>query len=331
MERKTKELMNDQFLSDAAKFYDISLAELKYIGGFQNFIYEYEKKGKLYILRITHSSHRVVNSVKGELEWVNYLHDNRVSVSKPVLSKCDNLIEVIELENNSYFIITSFEKAPGEKIYYPECMNNDSLSEICGEITGNIHALSRAYQPSSQETKRHEWTENYYLKNMSEFIPLNQANVYRRFVQLKEQIKTVDKTANFGLIHGDINVGNFLLENNKITLFDFDECQYSWFVEDIAIQVFYMTYVVLDDSIKDRNEQARRFVKFFLKGYERNNFISKDSLRSMELFLRLRELIVYVGMYRSINFANLNDWTSTYIEESRNRLERGVPIVENLF
>jgi Ser/Thr protein kinase RdoA (MazF antagonist) len=331
MERKIKEMINDQLLSDAAKSFDISLADLKLIGGFQNFIYQYEKNKKNYILRITHSTHRDQNSVKGELEWVNYLHDNNVSVSKPVLSRLDNLIEIIELEDNSYFIVTSFEKAPGEKSYYPQCMNNDSLSEICGEITGQIHALSRAYQPTSNETKRHDWTQNYYLKNMSKFIPLNQTNVYGRFDQLKEQIKALNKEDNFGLIHGDINVGNFFLDNNTITLFDFDECQYSWFVEDIAIQLFYMTYVVLDDSINERNKQARQFVKFFLKGYQRNNLISEDSLKSMELFLRLRELIVYVGMYRSFDLTNLNDWTSKYIEESRSRLERGVPIVRNLF
>jgi Ser/Thr protein kinase RdoA (MazF antagonist) len=330
MEREIKKLMNDHLLADAARSFGLSLSDLTYIGGFQNFIYEYEKNNRLYILRITHSSHRKLDSVRGELEWVNYLHDNGVSVCKSVFSNRDNQIEVVKLED-SYLIVTSFEKAIGKKIFYPECMNNDSLSEFCGEITGHIHALSNSYLPSSKEIMRHDWTENYYLKNMSKFVPANLLQVYKSYEQLKEQINGLNKANHFGLIHGDINVGNFLIDDGKITLFDFDECQYSWFVEDIAIQLFYMVYVNLDDSMKDRNDQARRFIKFFLKGYERNMIINQDSLRNMDLFLRLRELIVYIGMYRSLDFTNLDDWTSTYIEESRRRLERGIPIIDKIF
>lgn len=149
-------------------------------------------------------------------------------------------------------------------------MNNDSLSEACGEMTGRIHALSKTYVPSGKETVRHPWTDNYYLRNMSKFVPADQELIYKQFDLLKRRIGGLKQEEHFGLIHGDINVGNFCLDDGNITLFDFDECQYSWFVEDIAIQLFYMVYVRLDDSIKERNEQARRFLKFFLTGYERH-------------------------------------------------------------
>lgn len=80
--------------------------------------------------------------IKELLEWVDYLYNHGVSVSRPISSSHNRLVEVVDLED-SYFNITSFEKAPGKKIFYPECMNNDSLSEMCGEITGQIHELSR--------------------------------------------------------------------------------------------------------------------------------------------------------------------------------------------
>lgn len=121
-----------------------------------------------------------------------------------------------------------------------------------------------------------------------------------------------------------------MLDHNKITLFDFDECQYSWYVEDIAIQLFYMVYVVLDDSIQERNNQARRFLQYFLKGYERHTSIDSESLHDIGLFLRLREFIVYIGMYRSFDLSNLDDWTSKYLQESKARLEKGISIVEEL-
>lgn len=111
---------------------------------------------------------------------IQYLYDHGVSVSRPILSTAERDVEVVELDH-SCFIISSFEKASGKKIFYPECMNNDSLAEMCGEITGQIHSLSRSYVPSRTEFKRHDWTENSYLKNMKKFIPSHQERVFDSF------------------------------------------------------------------------------------------------------------------------------------------------------
>ncbi|MBU5352071.1 phosphotransferase [Paenibacillus barcinonensis] len=330
MEFNMKRLMNDHILSEAVSRFGIDPGDISFIGGFQNFVYEYVKKDRSYILRLSHSSHRSFSAICGELEWVKYLHDQGLSVSKAIASAQNNLAEVLHLED-SYFTISSFEKAPGQKIFYPECMNNDMLSEKCGEITGQLHQLSRTYKPSREAIKRHDWTRNSYLTAINKYIPADQARVFESAERLMRKIDALKKDDSYGLIHGDINVGNFFLDENRITLFDFDECQYSWYIEDIAIQIFYMVYVVLNDSIQERNMQARRFLKHFIKGYERYEKLSEASLQQLRLFLRLREYIVYIGMYRSFDFANLDDWTETYLTESRDRLEQGIAIVEELF
>ncbi|MCJ8010821.1 phosphotransferase [Paenibacillus sp. KQZ6P-2] len=331
MEKETRELMNDQLLAEAAQLYGLSQQDLTYIGGFQNFVYEYDKGGKPFILRITHSSHRDMHAIHAELDWVNDLVRYGISVSRPVPNDRGKFVEVIHLDDSEMFI-ASFEKAPGNKIFYPECMNNDELSEKCGELTGQIHALSRNYAPASTSRKRHHWMDNEYLKHAHRYIPDEQQQVLANLEELKQQIHRLNqRDETYGLIHGDINVGNFFVDGEIITLFDFDECQYSWFVEDIAIQLFYMVYVVLDDSLEERHVQARRFLEHFLKGYEKHCSIHPDELHHLELFLRLREYIVYVGMYRSFDLTNLNDWTETYLRESRSRLEAGIPIVQHLF
>lgn len=330
MEQEIKNLMNDDVLNKASKCFALKSIDLSYVGGFQNFIFEYVKEGKSYILRLTHSSHRNESSVLGELEWVNYLHSNGVSVSKPVFSILGRLTEVVK-SDDSFFVVSSFEKAEGRKIYYPECMNNEPLSEMCGEITGQIHALSLNYVSKSIERTRHHWTENYYLKNIRRFIPETQRKIFEQYESLQKQIKGLKRQGTYGLIHGDINVGNFLVNGQKLTLFDFDECQYSWYIEDIAIQLFYMVYVNLNDSIDERNCQAQRFMQYFLKGYKKHFSIDEESLKYISLFLRLRELIVYIGIHRSFDLLNLDSWTAGYINESRSRIEKGLPIVTNIF
>jgi len=328
VDKNIKELMNENVLKEASSKFGIKFHDLKFIGGFQNFIYEYKINDKYYILRITHSSHRTENTVLGEIEFVNYLYKNGLSVSKPVFSVNKKLIEIIILEDY-YFIITSFEKALGKKLKYPEAMNNDCLSELCGEITGLMHKLSSEYNPLNEIIKRHTWKDNYYIKNFEKYIPKDQKKVYDSFRILIEEIEKL-KIENYGLIHGDINIGNFLIDENKITLFDFDECQYSWFVEDIAIQLFYIIYVVLDDSIPERNEQSEKFLNFFLKGYKKYFKINDYEIEKIPLFLKLREIIVYVGLHRSMDFNNMHDFFKSYIKQSRNRIENRAAIFEGV-
>ncbi|MBU5592789.1 phosphotransferase [Clostridium sp. MSJ-4] len=330
MEKEIKDLFDEEILREAAARFDIDVSTLTLIGRFQNFVYEYEKQDRSYILRLIHSSHRKEEAVKGELDWILYLANNGVSASKPIYSIRDRLTERISAKD-SYFIATSFEKAIGKKIGYPECINNQELFEKCGEITGRMHLLSKQYIPSTKEIQRHEWTENYYLQNIKKFIPTSQYEIHESYKVLINKINHLEKDSNsFGIIHGDINVGNFLLSDEGINIFDFDECQYSWFVEDIAIQLFYIIYVFLDDSIEERQEEAYTFMKSFMRGYYRENFIDEYWLRQIPLFLQLREIIVYIGIYRSFELSNLNQWRRNYIMQSKARIEKGTPIVKDV-
>ncbi|AIQ74988.1 MULTISPECIES: phosphotransferase enzyme family protein [Paenibacillus] len=328
MEQKIKSLFNDQIVSAACTKYGIPIDELTFIGGFQNFVYEYQLSNHQYILRFTHSSLRSKDLLAAELEWILYIADHGVSVSRPVCSLQGNLVEQIEI-GDSCFRVSSFEKAQGKRIGYPDCLKDVELYEQCGMITGQMHRLAKSYKP---HTKRHAWHQNYYLQNVTRFIPSSQSGVLESCKALMDRLKHLDADINtYGLIHGDINVGNFLVDNGKLTLFDFDEAQYSWFVEDIAIQLYYLVYVYGDDSMEDRQLQCQRFMEHFLKGYVKENSISENELKLIPLFLRLREIIVYTGMYRSFDMSNLDDWTKDYLTQSKARIENGISIIESYF
>ncbi len=327
---EVKELVDSYVLNEVAQRYGIDITTLNLIGNFQNIVYEYKKWEKSYILRFTHSTRRKEEMVRGELDWISYLTNNGVPASRPVYSMQGKLTERIDLEN-SYFSVTSFKKAMGEKISYPEYINNDKLFEECGRITGKIHCLSKKYKPSQNQIKRHEWIDNYYLKNIKKYIPKEQHKVFESYNALINIINKLSKDSNsFGIIHGDINIGNFVLGDNGVEIFDFDECQYSWFVEDIAIQLFYLTYVFLDDSISDRDAQGYRFIENFMKGYYKENYIDEYWLKQIPTFLKLREIIVYIGICRSVDLSNSSEWTRNYILQSKSRIEQSIPIVSGI-
>lgn len=329
MERETKALFTEQVVQEGACRFGVTTDELTYIGAWQNFIYEYKKDDESYILRFTPSSHRNETDVTAELEWIHELASHGISVSTPIESNRNRFTEVIPLDQSLYFTAASFVKAKGEKIGYPECLSDTNLHEQMGRITGKMHALSKGYHPRGK-IRRNSWEDNYYLRSLGKYVPLEQYRVHEQRAALIKEIKEtlpVDATS-FGLIHGDINTANFHVHEKSITLFDFDEAQYSWYVEDIAIPLYYLVYVYGDDSYDQRVSQANLFMEHFLKGYTLECDVDDFWLKQIPLFLRLREIIVYTGMHRSTDVAKLNQWGLDYISQSKTRIENGIPIVD---
>lgn len=316
----------EEILKAATERYGVASDELSFIGGFQNRVYEFKKNNKFYILRLTDSSHRSEENIIGELDWILYLAEREVPLSRPVLSNEGRLTERIVYKDIDMTAVV-FDKAPGKKLIYPEYLSNAAIFEQLGAITGRLHKASKNYRAKSESSKRHQWFDNYYLKKVPQFIPEEQTDIHKAYELLRNQLMSLNHDSEgYGLIHGDINVGNFCVEEDRITLFDFDECQYSWFVEDIAIQLFYTVYVILDDSPKERKEMADLFMTHFMKGYLSENHLEKYWLEQVPIFLKLRELIVHVGIYRSWNFKDLNQWQKDYLEQSDGRIKNGVPI-----
>lgn len=332
MEKEIKEVFGPLTLETGASLFGVPVSKLTFLGAWQNFIYEYQSGNQSFILRFTPSSHRSADAVRGELDWILYLAENVMSVSKPIRSREGNWTETVHAGECS-FTVASFEKAEGRKIGYPDCLHDHSLYEQMGRTMGRMHALSMDYVPNEEAFRRHDWEQNYYLRTMENFVPADQPKVHearKRLIQtVKETLGRKDTgKENFGLIHGDLTMGNFTVHDQGLTLFDFDEAQYSWFAEDIAIPLYYLVYVYGgEDGRVNRESQVERFLEHFLKGYTEEFTFREEWLQSLPLFLMMREMIVYTGMYRSSDLTKPNEWRRDFLAESRVRIENGVPIV----
>lgn len=317
--------LEENIVKICSEIYRVSEVDIKKHGrGYQNLVYEYKKENKDYILRISNSSTRSYIEIKSELEFLKHLSQFDVNVSLPVEMANGEAISRIVIAEKEFFAVT-FEKAKGDHITYPDYLNNHEIFHELGKITGKLHRSSEKFM--SEKNQRIDWKDNYYLKNFDSFVPVNEGKA----ISLEEQVKKIEKLSKsrntFGLIHGDINVGNFFVDKSKITLFDFDECQNSWFIEDIAIQLFYTVYVMCDDSIEERNNKAKEFMQHFLKGYELEKSIDIEMLKLIPQFLMLREMIVHVGIYKMWDLDNLSGWASDYYRDSSKRILERTPIV----
>jgi Ser/Thr protein kinase RdoA (MazF antagonist) len=138
MENDVRSKFNEIILSEIAGRIGIERQFLNKISDSESFVYEFEKEGHEFILRITHNSHRSYQQIRAELDWIGYLRANGMRVSRPVLSESGNTIETVKA-GNSEFLAVVFEKARGEEI-----KRRNWTGDFClewGRYVGRLHTL----------------------------------------------------------------------------------------------------------------------------------------------------------------------------------------------
>ena len=265
----------DEIIADyAAQCYGVTRSQLKPMsGGHYNYVYEFSKDNKNYVLRIT-PNESDINLTKGMVEWVNYLSSHDVSVSKAVPSANNRLIELKRSKSDHYSIV-AFEKAKGvlaETLSKDEW--NDRLYLSAGQVVGKMHTLSKKYIPSGGLTGRPEWNKMTNCFNPIERLDSSQVIIKEKKERILDYINTLPKDMdNYGLVHADLHLGNFFVDtkNNRITLFDFDDCCYGWYVMDIALPL--LDILVVYNEL-DNEKFAAHFIRHYLRGYMMENHIA---------------------------------------------------------
>ncbi len=260
MEQKIKDRYHDSILQEATQRYGITPGTLVAFDSVENFVYGFEQDERSYILRVSHSLRRSQELIQAEVDWINYLAAGGVGVASAIRSPAGNLVELIADGEGGHFLVTAFVKAKGQK---PWDLWTPALYETYGQLLGSMHALTQHYQPTNQTWKRPHWDDDLF-EFVQRYLPDSESFAKQKYSALCDYLHTLPTdSASYGLLHQDAHGNNFLVDDSgHITLFDFDECAYSWFVNDIAIVLF---HIALD--AEDTSSFTGEFMTHFLRGY----------------------------------------------------------------
>jgi amicoumacin kinase len=322
MDRKIVARYNDHILHQAMQRFDIKANIITLLDGFESYIYEFNRPDGEFILRIGHSLRRTPELIAGEVDWINYLARGGAAVSKAILSQEGNLVEAIDDEHGGQFLATAFVKAPGELLPHNDWTH--VFIQHYGAVLGRMHALTKDYAPANPAWRRPEWDATGNL-DLEDWLPASEAAALSKFQELMPHFETLSKDREgFGLIHQDAHGGNFFVQDGQITLFDFDDSVYGWFVYDIAMVLFYAAMWQ-----EDMAAFTYEFMGNFLRGYCRENQLNPTWLKEMPDFLKLREIDLYAVIHRSMDVENLDDpWCQGYLRGRKERIESDVPYIE---
>ncbi len=303
------------------KIYPIEAATLQEIGGYQNRVFEFTYKNNQFILRVTPREHRSCQQIEAELELVNKLKNEGIPVASSVKLPGASAVEEVELEGDTYYLCV-FEKAPG-KTWIEEPQNEKTFLEA-GRVLGKIHTKN---EKLPEKLARPCWRENHYLQNACKFIPAEKSWVLEKMENHIGKLDKLPRTKNnFGLVHGDYNFANMLYDDSKVTIIDFDEAEYNWFIYDLAVYLFY--YLLGGDPANMELEPNQLVWKKLGEGYSGEKKLDPELVARLPDFLRLREFILYSSLHGSLARGSWGKWQKDFIRTTEDRLKKNQPFVD---
>ncbi len=220
------------------------------------------------------------------------------------------MVEEIASENGSFLAI-SYEMSLGKEVSVEDW--NESLYEKWGEFLGGIHHATKSYEWSNPAFKRQAWDQEVQLKAEKYLRPddVMISILKERLTKLASLPKSKDT---YGLTHTDFHQSNFYLHNGDIYLFDFDDCGYTYFVNDIGITLYYALSYPFKE-FENKTEYYRLFFRHFMKGYLKNNTIQEEEIVYLQDFIKLRHALLYVYFHQANDVSNLNEETMNWLKE----------------
>lgn len=317
----------ERTFTEACSRYGITVDELTTLSQTQhNFVGSYGRGGNEFILRITKESHRPFRVVMGEVDWINYLSEKSISVSIPVPSVRGQLVEKIEIDN--YVTVVSFVKAEGRPPTDDDLLKSGDHIREMGRLMGQMHVATKGYAPRSHDAQRPHWYED--ANSIASIdLPESENEVIQEYVQLNQYLSQLPVSGEvYGLVHMDFHQNNLFFDGMKITMFDFDACRYSWFINDIAVAVFYAIPLYL--NAEAGASRGNQFLKHFMQGYRGENTLGSEWFKHIPAFIRHREIGRYIKIWRSCNgnIDSISGWAKDFMQGRKERITRMIPYVE---
>jgi Ser/Thr protein kinase RdoA (MazF antagonist) len=283
-----------KLLEFAAKEYDfdINTFKTKEVSKFNDpsiEIFTFNKSGKEYIIDFYPAYLPQRRQTRAELNFINYLAENSISVARPLKTVNGELFIAPQKIGEDFNIIV-FEMASGEFWDKNDPKKwNDKIFFNWGKLMGNMHRLAKDYKYANTYNVPDIFNRNY--TGWGSFFDCLKIypKVYKITQELLDEIMDLPRNKDsYGLIHCDLHPYNFLIDGDKITVFDFDDNIYAWFALDIGIGLYHG----LDWSRKDdfSNDYTNAIIRNFLKGYLSANDLSDFWISKIPMFMKYRQI-----------------------------------------
>jgi len=241
------------------------------------------------VLRVHRHGYHHPEEIAAELAWIAALRKAQVlETPAPVPATDGQLVLTLRLGDADRSVV-AFEHVPGRSPEPQEDLTGWFVR--LGTVTARLHAHSRLWgRPDDFARKR--WTVETMLGPRGHWGDWRRAcGLSAAGEALLDRAATAIRTAlarygtapdRFGLIHGDLRLANLLVDGNRLSVIDFDDCGFGWFLYDFAAAV----------SFFEDTPAVPALTEAWVAGYRRLAPLSAEDLGVLPALILLRRMLL---------------------------------------
>jgi Ser/Thr protein kinase RdoA (MazF antagonist) len=273
--------LGDWAFSPAARLTRLSLSE--------NTVFLAEEAGRRLVLRVHRPGYHCPEEIAAELAWITALREARVlETPAPVPGLDGQRLRVLRLGGTARSVV-AFDHVPGRSPNPQEDLSG--WFARLGVITARLHGHARHWGRPDQFVRKH-WTVETTLAPLGYWgdwrqarglAPDGEALLTRAAAAIGTALARYGTAPDrFGLIHGDLRLANLLLDGDCLSVIDFDDCGFGWFLYDFAAAV----------SFFEDAPAVPALMAAWVEGYRRLAPLSAEDLGVLPALILLRRMLL---------------------------------------
>ncbi|MBM4202963.1 MAG: hypothetical protein FJ194_02275 [Gammaproteobacteria bacterium] len=265
--------------------------------------------GPAHVLRIHRPGYHTPAELRSEVEWMTALHDAGISVPRPVrtlhgATHAEVLLPGADLDAPATTIrsrqVGIIEWLPGKmlgEVIEDAAAPADILNGFrsLGQLIARMHTQAENWQQPETFTRpvldaealmgdSPHWGSFWTMPLLD---PDEKALFLRAKARLREELRVLDRSQGFSLIHADLHAWNVLMEGDRISVIDFDDAAFGWHAFDLAVAL----YPFIEDP------RLTDFRTAITEGYRLSHDLPPEREKQIDLFLVVRSLMVLGWMW----------------------------------
>jgi Ser/Thr protein kinase RdoA (MazF antagonist) len=254
------------------------------------------------VLRVHRLGYHTQAEITSELAWMDALRAEAGVHTPRVLPAPDGrrIVTVVDQASGDERHCVRFELLPGIE---PAEDSVPHFTEL-GEITARMHRHARAWQRPPGFTRFH-WDYDTAFGTLPRWGrwqdgigvgPAERAVLGRLDGTLRARLAAFGTgPARYGLVHADTRLANLLVDGDAVSVIDFDDSGFSWYLYDIGTSV----------SFFEHRPHVPELVGAWLSGYRRVLDLPAEDEAEIWTFILFRRLLLvaWIGSHQVVDIA----------------------------
>lgn len=258
-----------------------------------------------FVLRVHRPGYQSLDSIESELAWLAALRlDTSISVPHAVAGSNGHTLQTLTIGEGQQHTTALFHFVDGVG---PTLADLSALFGTLADYAARLHNHATHWHPPATFT-RPTWQASSILSHDGLWGDWREApGVDISCRQLLDRLDAALRDAlarygagpdRFGLIHADMRLGNLLVAGDRVTLVDFDDCGFCWFMYDFAAAI----------SFHETRGDIPTLKSCWLEHYSLVRKLAPQDVAIIDTMIMLRRmaLLAWIGSHAATDLAAIH-------------------------